>query len=167
MKIDRGVFARVLDRRRRFDQRRRRDESTDPPRTPVWCARRAAQLTILRPIPADGIATAHPPALRLAVARPLAPSFEAPSHVSFARLVLVVNSSFSSSLEVHRPAGPAAARDDLSSVTWNVSRLAEARLIVKENGVKTIVDLARGDHAGRWRRSSPISTRTPCSIGSP
>ncbi|MBV5262660.1 acetate/propionate family kinase [Pinisolibacter aquiterrae] len=60
------------------------------------------------------------------------------------RLVLVVNSGSSSLKFTVLPAGGGAAI--LSGVAECLG-LAEARLIVKENGVKTIVDLVRGDHA--------------------
>jgi len=61
------------------------------------------------------------------------------------RLVLVVNSGSSSMKFTLLPAGGGEA---LVSGIAECLGLPEARIVVKENGAKTIADLTRGDHAG-------------------
>ncbi len=61
------------------------------------------------------------------------------------RLVLVVNSGSSSLKFTLLPVGGGEA---LVSGVAECLGLPEARIVVKENGAKTIVDLERGDHAG-------------------
>lgn len=61
------------------------------------------------------------------------------------RLVLVVNSGSSSMKFTLLPVGGGEA---LVSGVAECLGLPEARIVVKENGAKTVVDLERGDHAG-------------------